>query len=181
MVRNRLFALGAGAVLLLSGCTDDAAASGGAPPVQVVRPPAASAGGACILWDYARIQEQLGVLFDVAAAGEADDTSTCVVQADGATRPDLLLSVVEQTPADAALYRAELVPERAVAVTKLGKAGYRVVIEAAGDRGPAAEVGWLTADRQLMTLRFTYPADASTADADAMAGKLVALARTMDF
>jgi hypothetical protein len=178
-VRIRLLAFGAGFLLVLSGCTvDGAAASGGPPPVQVVRPPAASAGGACVLWDYAQIERRLGVRFDVAAAGQAGDASTCVVQAGDATRPDLLLTVVERTPADAALYRSDLVPDRASPVNGLGKAGYRLVT--VGTDGPAAEVGWLTADRQLMTLRFTFPADRSTADADGMASRLVALARSMD-
>ena len=50
------------------------------PPVQIVEQPAASAGGACILWDYAFIEQKIGVKFTVAAADQVDDTSTCVVQ-----------------------------------------------------------------------------------------------------
>jgi hypothetical protein len=180
-VRLSLLALAVGFLPALSGCTSDGASgAGGPPPVPVVRAPAASAGGACVLVDYAEAERRLGVRFDVAAAGQADDTSTCIVQAEGASRPDLLLAIVERTPADVALYRSDLVPDRARSVQGIGRAGYRLVTAAADGAGPAAEVGWLTANRQLMTLRFTYPAGASKADADDMAGKLVALAKDLD-
>jgi hypothetical protein len=179
MVRTRYLALGAGFVLALSGCSTDDAGPESLPPVQVVHPAAASAGGACILWDYAEIEQQLGVLFDIAAAGQVDDTSTCVVQSEGATHPDLMLSVVEQTPADAALYNAELVPAKATKVKGLGRAAYRIVTKAAADHGPVAEVGWLTRDKQLMTLRFTYGTDGTADEAGEMAGKLLVLARSM--
>jgi hypothetical protein len=172
--------LGVGFALTLSGCSSDASSGPpDLPPVQVVHPPAASAGGACILWDYNGIEQQLGVRFDVAAAGQVDDTSTCVLQTEGATLPDLVLSVVEQTPADAALYTAELVPASATKVKKLGLAGYRLVSPASGEHGPVVEVGWLTADKQLMTLRFTFGADAGPADAAEMATKVTALAQSM--
>jgi hypothetical protein len=179
-LHTRLSVLGVGFVLALSGCSSDGSAGPkDLPPAPVVQPPAASAGGACILWDYNGIEQQLGVRFDVAAAGQVDDTSTCVVQSQGATRPDLVLSVVEQTPADAALYTAELMPAKATKVKKLGKAAYRLVSPASGDDGPVIEVGWLTADRQLMTLRFTFGTDATTADATEMAPKLVDLAHAL--
>ena len=63
--------------------------------------PAASAGGACILWDYAFIEKMIGVQFTIAASDQIDDTSTCVVQTETADWPDLTLSVVESTKADA--------------------------------------------------------------------------------
>ncbi len=179
-MRTRFLALGAGLVLALSGCSaTDASADQAMPPVQVVRPAAASAGGACILWDYAEIEQQLGVRFDVAAAGQVDDTSTCVVQAAGGTRPDLMLSVVEQTSADAELYNADLVPATATKVKGLGKAAYRLVTTAGAADGPVVEVGWLTADRQLMTLRFTFAEGATVAEADDMADRVVSLAKDM--
>ena len=179
-MRTRLLALGAGVALALSGCSAQAAdARPTLPPVQVVVPPAASAGGACILWDFDELEDQLGVRFDVAAAGHVDDTSTCVAQTGNGNRPDLMLSVVEQTPADADLYHALLVPAGATRITKLGKAAYRITGEPADRHGPTVEVGWLSSDRQLMTLRFTFPEGAGAAEADDMADKLVGLARTM--
>ncbi len=179
-MRTRLLALGAGILLALSGCSaTDASADQTMPPVQVVRPAAASAGGACILWDYAGIERQLGVRFDVAAAGQVDDTSTCVVQVAAGTRPDLLLSVVEQTSADAELYHAELVPPKATKVKGLGKAAYRLVAAAGATDDPVAEVGWLTRDRQLMTLRFAFAEGATLAEAEDMADRLVSLAKDM--
>src|SRR4029450_3084816 len=60
-VRSRLFTIGAAAALLaLAGCTGKDAAASELPPVQIVEQPAASAGGACILWDYAFIQQKIG-------------------------------------------------------------------------------------------------------------------------
>jgi hypothetical protein len=178
-VRTRLIALGAGLVLAVSACSTADSAPAALPPVQLARPAAASAGGACILWDYAEIEEKLGVLFDVSAAGQVDDTSTCVVQAAGATLPDLMLAVVERTPADVAIYNADLVPAHAKKVKGLGKAGYRLVSAAGKDHGPVVEVGWLTADKQLMTLRFTFAPGAGSGDGEDMAVRLVALARSL--
>lgn len=178
-MRTRLIALGSGLVLAVSACSNADSAPAALPPVQLVHPAAASAGGACILWDYAEIEEKLGVLFDVSAAGQVDDTSTCVVQAAGATLPDLMLAVVERTPADVTLYNAHLVPAQAKEVKGLGKAGYRLVSAAGKGHGPVVEVGWLTADRQLMTLRFTFAHGAGRRDGEDMAVRLVALARSL--
>jgi hypothetical protein len=173
--------VGVSSMLALAGCSGGEAAERPAPPpVDLVRPAAASAGGACILWDFADIADELGVQFDVAAADQVDDTSTCVVQAQGASRPDLVLSVVEQTTADAALFTADLQPARAKAAKGLGKAAYQLVSPPAGDHGPAVEVGWLTADRQLMSLRFTFAKGEPVARANAMAGRLIKLAKKLD-
>lgn len=183
-MRSHLFALGAVLALALAGCSADRA---GAAPDAAVRPPAAlaalpaaAAGGACILWDYAFLEEQLGVLFNVAAADQVANTSTCVVQSAGSARPDLSLSVVEHTDADVALFTADLVPGGASKVKKLGLAAYRLVSAASGDHGPVIELGWLSADDQVMTLRFTFPFGGSPADAKAMAGRMVSLARSLN-
>jgi len=82
-VRTRLVGLAAG-LLALTGCTDREPPAQSLPPVQVVAEPAASAGGACILWDYAFIQQKIGVTFTVAASDTVDDTSTCVVRTEAA-------------------------------------------------------------------------------------------------
>jgi hypothetical protein len=180
-VRTRLFAIGAVAALLaLSGCTAKHAkvVLPSAPPV--VQQPAASAGGACILWDYPFIQQKIGVAFTVAAAGESDDTSTCVVQTATGQYPDLALAVVESTTADGKLFLSALMPKSAKAVTGLGKAGYRLVTPASGDRGPTIEIGWLSEAAQLQTLKFTFGPGATNASVNSMSGKLLGLAKAMD-
>ena len=180
-MRSHLIALGAATALLaLAGCSgkqDDASAL---PPVQLVQLPAASAGGACILWDYAFIEQTIGVKFTVAAADQIDDTSTCVVQTETADWPDLTLSVVESTKADAELFTDELTPRKATKLKGLGKAGYRLVTKASGGHGPSVEIGWLSEAKQLQTLRFTFAKNAKAADVTAMNTNLLSLAKAMD-
>jgi hypothetical protein len=180
-VRSRLFALGAAAALLtLAGCTDKKVEAAGLPPMQIVEQPAASAGGACILWDYAFIEQKIGVKFTVAAADQLDDTSTCVVQTTADEWPDLALSVVESTKADAGLFTEELMPKKATKLKGLGKAGYRLVSKASRGHGPTIEIGWLSEAKQLQTLRFTFAKDAKPDTVTQMSPKLLALAKAMD-
>lgn len=180
-MRSRPIALGGAAVLLaLSGCVDQKAEAEAVPPVRIVQVPAASAGGACILWDYAFIEEKIGVAFTVAASDQVDDTSTCVVQTETADWPDLALSVVESTKADAAMFTKELMPAKATKVTGLGKAGYRLVTKAAGKHGPTVEIGWLSEAKQLQTLRFTFPRGAQSDAVDDLSPRLLDLAKAMD-
>ena len=180
-MRSRLIAVGAvAALLLLAGCTDKKDETAAPPPVQVVQQPAASAGGACILWDYAFIEQKIGVAFSIAASDQIDDTSTCVVQTDSADWPDLALSVVESTKADAELFTEELMPRKATKLKGLGKAGYRLVTKASGGHGPTVEIGWLSEAEQLQTLRFTFPEDAQSEAVDDLAPKLLDLAKAMD-
>ena len=148
--------------------------------MKVVQAPAASAGGACILWDYAFIEEKIGVAFTVAASDQIDDTSTCVVQTATADWPDLCLSVVESTTADAALFTEELMPKKATRLKGLGKAGYRLVRKASDGHGPSVEIGWLSEAEQLQTLRFTFPQDAQSDAVDDLAPRLLDLAKAMD-
>jgi hypothetical protein len=180
-VRSSLTALVAAAALLaLAGCSEKAATASGLPPVQIVEQPAASAGGACILWDYAFIQKQIGVRFTVAAADQIDDTSTCVVQTEDGNWPDLALAVVESTTADGKLFLDSLMPANATKLKGLGKAGYRLIAPAGGGHGPVVEIGWLSEAAQLQTLRFTFPKDAKTAAVTQMSGRLLNLAKAMD-
>jgi hypothetical protein len=180
-VRSRLIAAGAAAaLLLLTGCTDKKDEAAAPPPVQVVQQPAASAGGACILWDYAFIEQTIGVTFSIAASDQVEDTSTCVVQTDSADWPDLALSVVESTKADAELFTEELMPKKATKLKGLGKAGYRLVSKASGGHGPTVEIGWLSEAEQLQTLRFTFAEDAPSEAVDDLAPKLLDLAKAMD-
>jgi hypothetical protein len=180
-VRSRLIALGAAVTALaLAGCTDKAATASGLAPVQVVEQPAASAGGACILWDYGFIQQKIGVRFTVAAADQVDDTSTCVVQTEQGDWPDLALSVVENTAADAKLFLDNSMPDKATKLKGLGKAGYRLVSKAGNGHGPSIEIGWLSEAAQLQTLKFTFPKDAKSTAVTQMSTKLLALAQAMD-
>lgn len=195
-MRSRRYLLGVCAAVIVAsaGCTARApeepvtsepaaakpvAAAGQAAAVPLAEVPAASAGGACTLLDYAYLEDTLGVLFDVAAGDRVEATATCVVRSADAPRPDLALTVIEQTEADAELFSADLVPEGADRVRKLGKAGYRTVTRAGDDRGPVVEVGWLAADQQVLTLRFTFAIGASADDAEGMADRLLVLARNL--
>jgi hypothetical protein len=181
-VRTRFIALGAAATLLaVTGCTPKgggAAALPSEPPVVVQ--PAANAGGACILWDYKFIQEKIGVAFTVAAAGESDDTSTCVVQTATGDYPDLALAVVESTTADGTLFLSTLMPKKASKLKGLGKAGYRLVTPATDAAGPTVEIGWLSEAAQLQSLKYTFAPGATSDAVDSMSTKLLALAQAMD-
>ncbi|MBB2942344.1 hypothetical protein FB565_002057 [Actinoplanes lutulentus] len=177
------FAVPAVALLLaVSGCgpRDDEAAASTLPPVEVVAPPAASAGGACILWDWEFIEGTLGVKFSVAASDQVDETSTCVVQNVDQEWPDLSLSVVETTKADAEIFTEERMPAKATKLKKLGKAAYRLTGKAKDGHGPSVEIGWLSEAKQLQTLKYTFEKGADAATVKAMNGKLFALAQQMN-
>ncbi|RZU49623.1 hypothetical protein EV385_1376 [Krasilnikovia cinnamomea] len=179
-MRSRLAALGAAATLLApTGCSSGKA-DAGLPPVQVIEQPAASAGGACILWDYAFIRDTIGVTFTVAGSDQVDDTSTCVVQTESGDYPNLALSVVESTKADANLFLQDLMPAKATRVKGLGRAGYRLLSGASGGHGPSVEVTWLSEAAQLQTLKFTFPKGAKQAQVDQLSTKLVSLAKAMN-
>ena len=180
-MRLRLVVPAVLAVFALAGCgPENDPASAADVPLPELQVPAAAAGGACILLDYPQIEEHIGVRFDVAASDQTDDTSTCVVQTEDETLPDLTFSVVASTTADAKMFLGELRPKGAKTLTGLGKAAYRAVEPAAGDAGPAVELGWLTADRQIMTLRFAFGPGGSAEEAADMGGRLVNLAQALD-
>lgn len=181
-MRSRSAALvGVVALVALAGCnTKDDRQPETLPPVQLVEQPAASAGGACILWDYGFIQQTIGVTFDVAAADQVDDTSSCVVQTVRGDYPDLMLSVVESTPADAKLFLSDLKPAKATTLKGLGKAGYRLNGPATADHGPSVEISWLSEASQLQTLKFTFAKTAKADDVTRMNIKLFDLAKAMD-
>jgi hypothetical protein len=181
-VRTRSAVVAVAALLALTGCNDKATADPkeSLPPVQLVEQPAASAGGACILWDYDFIKQQIGVDFNVAAAGQVDDTSTCVVQTTEADYPNLALAVVESTKADAKLFLSDSKPKKATTLKGLGKAGYRLNTAAAGGHGPSVEIAWLSEAGQLQTLNFTFAKGATTTDVSTMNTNLMAMAKAMD-
>ncbi|GIE80343.1 hypothetical protein Aph02nite_62930 [Actinoplanes philippinensis] len=181
---TRLAALGAAVLFAVAGCSSPADESATivtppSPAEDLAELPAASAGGACILWDYDFIEQNLGVRFAVAAADQVDDTSTCVVQTLSAPWPDLALSVVETTKANATIFLDTRMPEKATKLTGLGKAGYRMNTKASGEHGPTVEIGWLSEAKQLQTLRFTFAKDATAADVKDMNAKLLELAKAL--
>lgn len=180
-MHSRSAVVGAVALLALAGCNKQTAAQPETlPPVQLVEQPAASAGGACILWDYAFIKQKIGVSFDVAASDQVDETSTCVVQTVGGDWPDLVLSVVESTKADAKLFLSDLKPAKAATLKGLGRAGYRLNSASAGGHGPTVEICWLSEAAQLQTLTFTFAKNPKADDVTAMNAKLFDLAKAMD-
>ncbi|GAA2670621.1 MULTISPECIES: hypothetical protein [Actinoplanes] len=179
-MRTGFAVLGVVALLAVSGCNEKEDVPTKLPPVTVAQVPAASAGGACILWDWGFIEEKIGVQFGVAASDQVDDTSTCVVQTVSGSWPDLSVSVVEQTKADAKIFLAERMPKKAVKLKGLGKAAYRLNGAATGGHGPTVEIGWLSEAEQLQTLKFTFAKGASKATVTQMNAKLLDLAKAMD-
>ncbi|WP_436527116.1 hypothetical protein [Actinoplanes sp. HUAS TT8] len=168
------------ALLAVSGCNEKPETTAKLPPVTIAEAPAASAGGACILWDWSFIQEKIGVKFSVAASDQVDDTSTCVVQTVDGSWPDLSLSVVEQTKADAKIFLATRMPKKATKLKGLGQAGYRLNSAAASGHGPSVEIGWLSEADQLQTLKFTFAKGATNAAVTRMNAGLFELAKAMD-
>lgn len=181
-MRCRPFAVAAAVALLMgvAGCGDKQAPVASRRPVaEMAPPPAASAGGACILWDYGLIKRTLGVTFTAAASQSVGATSVCVVQTEGGDAPYLVLSVVESTKADTAVF-LDAMPERARRVKGLGKAAYRLVGKPSGGYGPRVEIGWLSSAKQVQTLAFTFPEGAAQEQVDRMSTRLVALAEALD-
>ncbi|MGR6318016.1 hypothetical protein [Micromonospora soli] len=177
-MRARIWLSGA-AVALTAGCAAEAPVVVPAvdpPPVEVA---AASSGGACRLLDFAVIAKHTGGKFDVAAAVDKDDTHTCVVRAERALLPELVLTVTD-TSIDTTTFTLDVLPRGAKKVTKLGKIAYRQTLPKTGKTGPAAEVGWLATEGRLVTLRWTCPKGADQAVAEQVAGRLVILAKAVD-
>jgi hypothetical protein len=178
-VRGRLSLIGAG-LLALAGCGGTGAAtSPTAPAPVVVDLPAASAGGACALLDYRTIEQTTGSRFNVSGASRLRQTSTCVVRSEGAVRPDLALSVTD-TSVDAAVFTDTVIPGGGQNVSGLGTAAYRLILAPAKDSGAAVEVGWLSADGRLITLRYTFASGQERNATNAFAAKLTALAKKVD-
>ncbi|HEU4423483.1 MAG TPA: hypothetical protein VFR67_13210 [Pilimelia sp.] len=180
-MRTRLSRLSVAAAVLIGGCTEASAQPPQRVPAVVAPEPAvaSAAGGACELLDFVVIAQTLGARFDVAAATRQDETHTCVVQNSGASRPDLVLTVTP-TSADAAVFDDTVTPDGGREVSGLGKAAYRVMIEPGRGHGPGVEIGWLSADNRLITLRYTLPAKAPESRASAATAKLVTLAKRID-
>lgn len=188
-----LAAMAAGLALLtglggLTGCGAPAAgadrAAGAGRTAAQTRPsptrwPAAIAGGACQLLDYDVITTTVGFTFDVAAAGQTGGTYTCVLEQSKAKLPDMSLSIAS-TQADPTVFKKVVAPKGSAAVPDLGKAGYSAVVAATAGAGPVVEVGWLSGNQRIITLRLRTAASTAAADAAALVPKLVALAKQID-
>ncbi|MDG4785798.1 hypothetical protein O7626_07630 [Micromonospora sp. WMMD1102] len=178
-MRGRLCLIGAG-LLVLAGCAEEVDAPQPVGPApKVVRLPASAAGGACQLLEYPAVEEAIGTRFEVAAASRHGKTDTCVLRGEAEARPELALSVTPTT-ADAAIFADEVVPSGGKTVKGLGKAAYRSTTAPAKSAGSAIEVGWLTGNGRLVSLRFTFPAGQEQAEADALAPKMINLAKKID-
>jgi len=125
------------------------------------------------------VKSSLGVDFDVAGAGNVDDSYTCVLQKLKDELPDLTLSVTP-TQADISLFHDKVIPKGATVLSDLGKLGYSRTFSAAAGAGPGAEVGWLSGNQRLMTLRYRSPAGTDPGDVSALLPKLVDLAKKVD-
>ncbi|MGC4769446.1 hypothetical protein ACLQ25_10750 [Micromonospora sp. DT44] len=178
-MRGRIVVAGL-AGLLVSGCAAEAGPVAVPPPAPVALDvAAASSGGACRLLDFVVIEQTVKVRFDVAAASDRNDTHTCVVRAERAALPELMLSVSE-TSIDKTTFGADVVPDKATKITGLGQQAYRRTAAASDGHGPVAEVGWLASDGRLASLTWTGARGTERAAADKMAGNLVGLAKKVD-
>ncbi|MDW5323821.1 hypothetical protein [Plantactinospora sp. KLBMP9567] len=177
-MRGRLCLIGAG-LLLLAGCAEEAAPQSVGPAPKVVRLPASAAGGACQLLEYPAIEQAIGIRFEVAAASRHGKTDTCVLRGEAEARPELTLSVTPTT-ADASIFADEVVPSGGKTVKGLGKAAYRATTAPTKSVGSAVEVGWLAGNGRLVSLRFTFATGEDEAQADALAPKLINLAKKID-
>jgi hypothetical protein len=185
-VRIRLGALAVAVALLLTGaaCTGPASGSPHAqtsahPVPPPTREPVEVAGGACQLLSYDQVAAALAVDFGAAGAGNTGETYTCVLRKVESTLPDLSLSV-SPTLADAAVFGASVAPKGSTSIGDLGKIGYSRTVPAAAGAGPGAEVGWLSSNQRLMTLRYRTVPGTPAGDATALVPKLVDLARKVD-
>lgn len=190
----RFRVIGAGLLTLLAGCSGQAAATvpapdGGAEPTQVplvapfpevTRPPAAEAGGACELLDYQTIEESIGIRFEVAAASTHQKTRTCLLRPAAERLPDLIVSVSDTT-ATASIFADDIAPVGAKEIDKLGQAAYWVPIKPDPDTGygAALEVSWITGEKKLINLRYTFAPGDDELSAVEVAPKMVALARVV--
>ncbi|MFC0508670.1 hypothetical protein [Micromonospora costi] len=178
-MRGRIVVAGL-AVLAVPGCGAEREPVTLPPPAPIaVDVAAASSGGACRLLDFRVIEQHVKVRFDVAAASERDDTHTCVVRAGGATLPELALTVTE-TSMDKATFAADVVPDSAAKVSGLGQQAYRRTTGAASGHGPVAEVGWLSTDGRLATLRWTTARGTAKGAVDKIATELPALGKKIN-
>lgn len=166
------------AVAGTAGCGREAVADPG-PEIIQRSWPAAMAGGACALLDYAAVESAIGTRFEASAAATSAETGTCALTVRDSTYPDLVLAITP-SEVDKFSFATAMAPLGSATVPKLGQAAYRIVVPARDDAGPQVEIGWLSANRRLMVLRYTFPPEAAPADANGLVGKMIELATALD-
>jgi hypothetical protein len=179
-VRAYACLVGAG-LLAVAGCgqRDAPAEPLDVPPPAAVDMPAASAGGACELLDFDSVSKAVGVSFNVSGATEVDGTQSCVLRSTEARLPDLELSV-SPVKVDVAVFRESAVPHGARTVSKLGRAAYQAAAAPAKGKPATAEVGWLSKDGRLVTVRYSGAPEVDKSAAEDLLPGLVTLAKTID-
>ncbi|MFB9234468.1 hypothetical protein ACFFWC_02770 [Plantactinospora siamensis] len=178
-MRARACLIGVG-LLALAGCGQEAPAEpADIPPPTFADMPAASAGGACELLDFAAVRAAVGVPFDVSGATAVQGTRSCVLRSAAGALPDLALSVAE-TEADPAIFRATAVPRGGRKLDGLGQAAYQTTSAPAKGRPATAEVGWLSQDHQLFTVRYSGTPTDDRAATERLIPGLVSLAKQID-
>jgi hypothetical protein len=174
-VRRVLLALLVLSAGLLAGC-DNAGAS---PSATAATAQAADGGGACRLLDFGMVNAKLGLNLSVAAGAQQDNTFSCVLQAAGASYPDLVLSVTATTIGPE-VFGTMIQPKDATAVPGLGVTGYQMQTPPAEKAGPGVEVGWLAGNKRIIQLSLRLaPGTPDQKAADTMP-KVVELAKLID-
>lgn len=168
------------AAMTFTGCAGPASAP---PQPSVSASPSpqvnlAEAGDACLLLDSGRLQQRIGVMFEVAASAAKTKTHTCVTRPAAAALPELSLSVTA-TKTDAAVFKDVIRPDGAKSVSGLGRAAFFVISLKKG-RPPSIEVGWLAGNARMLLLKITMPDGSDQVAAKEMAKRLIAVARDID-
>jgi hypothetical protein len=174
-VRRLPLAVLALSAVLVAGC-DDAGADPGA---RASTTPAAAAGGACQLLDFGMVNAKLGLNLSVAAGASQDNSFSCVLQAAGASYPDLVLTV-SATTIGADIFASAIQPKGATALPGLGLAAYQMPTPAADKAGPGVEIGWLTGNKRIIELSLRFALGTADDKAGEAMPKMVDLAKLID-
>ena len=144
--------------------------------------PLAKTGGVCGKLSYELIQSHTGLRFNVAAlhrtkseGGSGVNVESCTVRSAGDSIPDLTMTLAPGK-LDNKAFEENFRPKEATKVDGLGKGAYRYPHQSAGNA--AVEIGWFT-DSGSYTLVVNLKANTSTKNVDAMAEKLVSLAKAV--
>lgn len=166
-------------VLGLTAACDDGSANAADTPAPAAPKPLAEVGGACVLLDYSLIKNLLGVDLGRAAAGKQGAAQSCAVQPTTGAYPDLVLSVTKSGINEAA-FTGTVQPNGAIALPQLGRAAYIVAILPVNGAGPGVEVGWLSANGQLLMLRYRLDPSKPTDALAETSNQVVLMAKEID-
>jgi hypothetical protein len=174
-VRRVLLAVLALTAGLVAGCDD----AGAHPSAAATTAKAADGGGACQLLDFGMVNAKLGLNLSVAAGAQLDNTFSCVLQASGASYPDLVLSV-STTTIGGDVFGTMIQPKDATAVPGLGVAAYQMQTPATEKAGPGVEVGWLAGNKRIIELSLRLAPGTPDEKAAETVPKVVELAKLID-